>query len=753
MRRVLSLLLLLCLFAAPALANQKLQGWTESGGVSVVISGTPGSAAQRFQQSFRGATITVYAAGTVTLSTIYSDNLATPTAQANPFTANSMTGAWSFFAASGRYDVRFSGGGISTPFTLGDFLLFDPADPINIGNRIYCSQYTGANFGAKFTAAAALLPSTGGIVDCSNLQGAQTIASDVFTGQTKPLTVIWPTGTASSSVSLTVPSTMTIDFPEGGILSMAAATTATVNGEVKGTMSRHFAGSGNFTFPTSLSKTPFLYTEWWGATGDNVTDDTAAIQGALNSASYGVPVQLLAATYRFTTLCLRTATSLIGAGIRTSTLIRSGVGTGGPALDMCAGHAAVAMHLTDFSLNANSIGVLLNGIELGTETPGVTDLAIGSSLENVFVENATGTAWVLYVNVAEGRNLWSWRSRIGFDIRGTVFYGYDINPEYSTLQDLILTAKASAIFGLQTEGDSTPDATVDVISVNGPDSSLYGVWSNHTIARRGVVGITGLGTNTTIVSVHNEGVGPTNTITDDSGNGGLTLTNDDIQFYSNGARSAQRELTLFGQNSGNINTLLTLQNLGTAAHTGARIILSEGVATGTASNGSDILWTAAGGATIGQVVANHNGSGGSTMVMGTRTNAGSYTDKLTISSEGIISGTTVTVGVTSTVTITTANLQFRGNDVLKDGLPACSGGGCVMGATSTNTSMNMTTTTTGAVDITVTFSNAFDNAPSCFANNDTTGNLLRVTTVVTTSIHVQGVTVNGDTLRVGCFGN
>ena len=135
-------------------------------------------------------------------------------------------------------------------------------------------------------------------------------------------------------------------------------------------------------------------------------------------------------------------------------------------------------------------------------------------------------------------------------------------------------------------------------------------------------------------------------------------------------------------------------------------------------------------------------------------NGATNVDDLTIDTSGnLTAGLAVVAGVTSTVTITTANLQFRGNDVLKDGLPTCSGAGCVMGATSTNTAMNMTTTTTGAADITVTFSGAFDNAPSCFANNDTTGNLLRVTTVAVGSIHVQGTTVSGDTLRVGCFGN
>lgn len=106
---------------------EKLQGFTESGGVSVIIAGTPGSVAQRFQQSFRAATITIYDAGTLSLSTIYSDDAATPTAKANPFTADATTGAWSFYAANGRYDVKFSGGGIAAPFTLGDY-------PLGVGN-------------------------------------------------------------------------------------------------------------------------------------------------------------------------------------------------------------------------------------------------------------------------------------------------------------------------------------------------------------------------------------------------------------------------------------------------------------------------------------------------------------------------------------------------------------------------------------------------------------------------------------------
>jgi hypothetical protein len=75
--------------------------------------------APKVQGSFPGATITVYNAGTLTLSTIYADN--TGTVKANPFTAAS-DGTWFFYAPNGTYDVKFSGGGLAAPFTIGDLV-------------------------------------------------------------------------------------------------------------------------------------------------------------------------------------------------------------------------------------------------------------------------------------------------------------------------------------------------------------------------------------------------------------------------------------------------------------------------------------------------------------------------------------------------------------------------------------------------------------------------------------------------------
>lgn len=122
MRRLFLMVCLLIGIPVMVHAQQytKLSGWCEDGNVSVVIPGTQGSGAQKFQRSFPSCTITVFNAGTTTNSSIYSTSGGT--AKANPFTAAS-SGQWFFYGAPGtHYDVRLSGGGITSPFTIGDLI-------------------------------------------------------------------------------------------------------------------------------------------------------------------------------------------------------------------------------------------------------------------------------------------------------------------------------------------------------------------------------------------------------------------------------------------------------------------------------------------------------------------------------------------------------------------------------------------------------------------------------------------------------
>lgn len=103
---------------------QKIFGWSEKGSTLVSVQGL--SSVTKVQGSFPLSTVTVYVAGTVTLASIFSDNAASPTPLANPFTVSS-TGAFSFFAVNGAYDIVFSGTGIAVPFTLSGISVFDEA--------------------------------------------------------------------------------------------------------------------------------------------------------------------------------------------------------------------------------------------------------------------------------------------------------------------------------------------------------------------------------------------------------------------------------------------------------------------------------------------------------------------------------------------------------------------------------------------------------------------------------------------------
>lgn len=120
MKRLLVFCILVLLICLPALAREKAQGYCEKGGQTVTLFGL--NSTTKVQRSYASCTVTVYATGTTTLSTLYSDN--SGTAKANPFTADT-DGYWYFYADDARYDVKFSNGGIATPFTRSDWILGD----------------------------------------------------------------------------------------------------------------------------------------------------------------------------------------------------------------------------------------------------------------------------------------------------------------------------------------------------------------------------------------------------------------------------------------------------------------------------------------------------------------------------------------------------------------------------------------------------------------------------------------------------
>lgn len=269
-------LLLIALFALPLEAREKLQGWCEQGGQTVTTNGVVSTTF--VQRSYKSCTVTVYNAGTLTLSTIYADNAGTP--KANPFTASSL-GLWFFYASDGRYDVAFSGGGIATPFTLGDFSLLD----LSGGYITSINSQTGpaitlatATTGTNFTIAASGNAITFAIPNASSTARGLLTNTDwtAFNNKESPLTFNAPLSRSVNTVSLTTP--ISIANGGSGQITANAAFNAFAPTTTAGDLIIH-NGTINTRVPIALSsgqcfKSNLLLTskvEWGSCFGGTIT--------------------------------------------------------------------------------------------------------------------------------------------------------------------------------------------------------------------------------------------------------------------------------------------------------------------------------------------------------------------------------------------------------------------------------------------------------------------------------------------------
>lgn len=243
---------------------QKIQGYSEKGNTFVTVAGVTATT-KPVQGSFPLCTITIYDAGTANLATLYADDAAPPTAKANPFTAAS-DGSWFAYIANGRYDVRFSGTGITTPFTIGDipagvgaggvpsyaFASLPTSKTQNAGDiaRVTNSvgglwmdsgdhwspiypvvnafEMTGANMGAKIVAAIARVPATGGVVDARAFEGAQTISVDIWSGVAKPVLLLFGAATITVSATQNIPSNCGISGQKSATVFTSALSNASI---------------------------------------------------------------------------------------------------------------------------------------------------------------------------------------------------------------------------------------------------------------------------------------------------------------------------------------------------------------------------------------------------------------------------------------------------------------------------------------------------------------------------------------------
>jgi hypothetical protein len=185
MKKILAILAFLLVCAAPALGQiqvQILNGYVGQGGKTVTVGGLPPTTAT-YLRTYPGATVTVYQTGTTNLATCYTGP--SGGAKSNPFTSDPVTAYWACWVATGAYDIRFSGTGITTPWTEGGVAVGSGVN-LGIGNGttvIDASIMPGATFTAQMNAAIAQCTAT----LCTKIDASGFVGVQVWTTAINPL--------------------------------------------------------------------------------------------------------------------------------------------------------------------------------------------------------------------------------------------------------------------------------------------------------------------------------------------------------------------------------------------------------------------------------------------------------------------------------------------------------------------------------------------------------------------------------------
>lgn len=232
---------LILIFSLTVNARAKYQNIAQKGGKLIKTSV---STSYKLNETYPSCTVTVYRAGTTTLANIYSNN--SGSIKANPFTSDSVTANYFFYADNGRYDVKLSGTGIASPFTIGDIILSDLTEPYNV-----------INFGAVCNGATDTFTSI-----------TATVNAIVATG--KPGKLILPQGLPCVVSSMTIPALVIIDYTQGGSWSIINGNVLTIVGSELGLELRQktYFNTGTVSFAGNKTKHTF-YPENWGASPDS----------------------------------------------------------------------------------------------------------------------------------------------------------------------------------------------------------------------------------------------------------------------------------------------------------------------------------------------------------------------------------------------------------------------------------------------------------------------------------------------------
>ena len=245
-------LLVIGILLTPALCHaqstQSYNGWCQQGNQPVVLQGL--NSTTTVQVSLGSCLVTVYVTGTQTLATIYADGNNTPLS--NPFTAN-INGQFLFYAAtSPNYDITTTGT-VNCVANTGTC----PGTGVQSFTLTYTNVAVGGGGGSS-----APCTTTGLNVSC---QGALSIALTLSLGATPVVC-----GSAQDCIGFNQGTTAcNPTIGQNCLRSTQTGWNCSVNGTVE--------------IPCVSNGLPVINVAVFGAVGNGVANDTAAIQAAVNA--------------------------------------------------------------------------------------------------------------------------------------------------------------------------------------------------------------------------------------------------------------------------------------------------------------------------------------------------------------------------------------------------------------------------------------------------------------------------------------